>query len=577
VSAATTLLLVRDESDAADAAEGADADDVVPVESALREVPAAEFERIYRRVSEADVEADTDLPLYGAIRIHFAFLFAQNDHPPMAITHLIVLYRLLDERLRDGDYDRLRPVDLPPNYRAVAVDVAREHDVAVDGAGRFGFRRAAVGMVAGLWRYLLLVAAQILAVVWRRLHRRLGETETVVVPHLNRFDSTRPVIDALDGDYEVVLPTPTVSWLRHRNGRHAALREYDPTPLDYFATPATMAASLWRGARLGVEVLVTRSFDRRLRSFLREEFDASMPNTVWYLLGNLFAVHVPSLANAVLAERMLEELRPERLVVGSLGSRQTAILYPAIAAGVDTYHVPHSATTGYELLPPPETTHFVTGKHVVDHLDASEQTSTVDNLAPAGRPQLTAVADREPEPRTDYPDDAVRVVVATQAFPDGIRERFVADVLDGLAACPQPLDVVVKTHPNETAEFYETAVADRPYPVRVATEDLHGYLAGADLVVTINSNVGLEAMALGTPVACVVEHSPLVRARPYATAGPVPVLRSREAVAEFFADLDRAALDELTAAERAFVQRRYLHDDAAAEIARTVSEGDGTG
>lgn len=553
--------------------DGSGSGDVLAVESALREVPAAEFERVYRRVSDADVEAETDLPLYEAIRIQFAFLFAQNEHPPMAITHLIVLYRLLDERLSGGEYDRLRCVDLPPNYQAVAVDVAHEHDIAVDGVDRFGFRRAALGMAAGLWRYLLVVGAQVVAVVWRWFHRRLEETETVIVPHLYRFDSTQPVIDAMDGDYEVVLPVPTVSWLRHRGGRYAALREYDPTPLDYFATPTTMAASLWRGARLGVEVLVSRSFGRRLRSFLREEFGVDMPNTLWYLLGNLLAVHVPSLANAVLAERMVEELDPDSLVVGSLGSRQTAILDRAIRRGVRTYHVPHSATTGYELLPPPETVHFVTGDHVVDHLDASEQTNDIDRLVPAGRPQLLSVADRDVDPR-EPSGDALRIVVATQPFPDAVRERFVADVLDGIESVSGAVDVVIKVHPNERPGFYESTVADRPYSVSVADDDLHPLVAGADLVVTVNSNVGLEAIAMGTPVVCVVQRSPLVRARPYATGGPVPVLRSRDAVAGFFADLDREAIDELTAAERAFVERQYLHDDAAEEISRIVREGD---
>jgi hypothetical protein len=387
---------------------------------------------------------------------------------------------------------------------------------------------------------------------------------------MNRFDSIRPVLDAFDEPHEVVVPIATVSWVRSRADRYAALQSYDPTPLDYFATPTTVFESLRRGFALTVEVLVTRRFDDRIRTFLAELFGVTMPRTCWYLLGNLFAVHVPSLANAVVAEQMLTTLTPKNLVVGSLGSRQQSILYPAIDTGVNTYHVPHSATTGYELLPPTETVHFVTGEHVVDHLDSSAQTSGVDNLVPAGRPQLLGVADRDIVPQDDSVEDALRVVVATQRFPDAHREEFITDILDGLESTPVPVDAVVKIHPNESPAFYDAVTQDRPYPIRVAEADLHRLLVGADLVVTINSNVGLEAMALGTPVVCVSLWTPLIRARPYATAGPVPVLRSRDDVVELFADLDRETVAELADVEWKFVDEHYLHDSAADEIARII-------
>ncbi|MBB6644722.1 hypothetical protein [Halobellus ruber] len=540
------------------------------VEPRLRSVPAQKFETIFREVSEADVETDTDLPLYGAIRIHFAFLFAQNEHPPMAITHLIVLYRLLDEYLDEHDYEAIACEDLSPDYQAVVADIAADHGLAVSGVERFGFHRLVVGFLIGMWGYLRLVVGQVVALILKPLLDGPTPTETVFVPHINRFDSIRPVLDAFDEPHEVVVPIATVSWLRSRTDRYAALHSYDPTPLDYFATPTTVFESLRRGFALTFEVLVTRRFDARIRTFLAESFGVTMPRTCWYLLGNLFAVHVPSLANAVVAEQMLTTLTPKNLVVGSLGSRQQSILYPAIDVGVNTYHVPHSATTGYELLPPTETVHFVTGEHVVDHLDSSAQTSGVDNLVPAGRPQLLGVADRDIAPRDDSAEDALRVVVATQRFPDAHREEFITDVLDGLEAAPVSIDVVVKIHPNESPRFYDAVIQDRPYPVQVAEAHLHELLAGADLAVTINSNVGLEAMVLGTPVVCVTQWSPLIRARPYATTGPVPVLRSRDDVTEFFAGLDRETVAELADIEREFVDEYYLHDNAADEIAGII-------
>jgi hypothetical protein len=547
-------------------------EDVLAVESSLLAVPVSEYEEIYRKIAEADITAETDLPLYGVIRTHFSFLFAQNDHPPMAIPHLVILFELLDEYLEDHEYERIRCEELSENYQAVVTDVAKKHGIPVDGTGRFGFHRLLRGFVAGIVGYFLLVGAQVVALVWKLFHRGAESTKTVFVPHVNRFDSTKPVLDALDHDHEVVVPVPTVTWLRERADRYDIVQTYDPTPLDYFATPFTMIDSVRRGIKLTVEVLLRRSFDQDIQQFLNDEFDVVMPNTLWYLLGNLFAVHVRSLPNAVIAERMIDRLQPENLIIGSLGSRQQAILYPAIDAGLKTYHVPHSATTGYELAPPPETTHFVPGPHTVEHLESSEQMTETNNLRATGRPQLLSLSAREFHQRDSSAPEAIRIVVATQPFPDPHRREFITDVLDGIAEVPGPVDTVIKIHPNESTAFYSDIVQDRNYPIRVAEADLHEYLTGADLVVTINSNVGLESMVLGTPAVCVDEWSPLIRARLYATSGPVPILRSPSEVSEFFAGLSSDRIEEMTAEQTAFVEEMYLHEDAAREIARTVRE-----
>lgn len=557
------LRVVENESELQDSED----DDVFIVQSELGNVPTSEFEEGFRRVIEREQERVADLPLYGVLRIHFAFLFAQNQCPPMAIPHLVSLYRLLDERVTEQKYDVLKCDGISENYQAVVTDIAAEHSVRVEGAEGFGRRDSIRGFLLGLYGYFRLVVDQMVSVVWKHFRRRPDPTRTVFVPHVNRFDSTRSVLDCLGDDHEVILPIPTVSWLRQRKSNYSELTGYDPTPVDYFASPRRVVETVKRGVLLAWHVMIRQSFEDEVRRFVAEEFDVEMPNTVTYLLGNLYAEHVPSLANTVVAEGMIADLDPEQVVVGSLGSRQQAILYAAIDAGLDTYHVPHSATTGYELAPPPETVHFVPGEHVVEHLHSSAQMSSTENLAPTGRPQLDELERREIQPRKSWDSDRLQVVVATQPFPDSIRTQFVEDVLDALERTAEPADVVVKIHPNESVSFYESAVGDRPYPVKVVDEDLYSYVKTADTVVTINSNVGLESMVLDTLCVCVNQWSPLIRARPYATYGPVPVLRTTEEVQGFFSGLTRTRIEELTADELDFVADSYLDGESAERIA----------
>jgi hypothetical protein len=547
-------------------------DDVFVIESALMNVDAVEFEGIFRQISEAKMDPVADLPLYGVIRIHFAFLFAQNQLPPMAITHLVVLARLLDEQLSANAYNRIRCIGVSPEYQATVLDVAANHGIPVRGTGRFGFHRTAKGFLVGLFGYLRLVVDQLFSVLCNRLRAPMPPTETVVIPHVNRFDSIWPVLERMEAGYRLVLPIPTVAWLRHRTGRYAKVNAYDPVPLNYFSSLGCTVDTVVRGTRLAWAVLIRRIFVFEIERLITDEFGVEMPNTVWYLLGNLFAEHVPSLANATVAERMLSTLDTGQLVIGSLGSRQQAILYEAIEAGIDTFHVPHSSTTGYELAPPPETVHFVPGKHVIDHLDASAQMTDTHNLIPTGRPMLYELSQRKLDPQIDWQTEAIKVFIATQPFPDDKRRQFITHVLDALTAAPDDVDVVIKIHPNESRSFYEQLVEDRSHPVDIVEEDLYSYIAAADLVVTINSNVGLEAMVMGTPVVCIDEWEPLVRARPYARYGPVPVLESQADIEEFYGALTSEVIQGLAESEREYVATAYLDGDPSRRIASILQE-----
>lgn len=563
----TRLCIVENQSDVDAVAEGCD---TFVIESALQEVPAVAFERVFRSLIEADPGRVAGLPLYGIVRIHLAFLFAQNQTPPMALPHLVVLYDLLDERLDRNDYERICCHNLAENYQAVVADVASNRSVTVENTASFGFNRTIRGFLIGIYGYFRLLADQLFSIVWKRTRRGPDPTETVFVPHVNRFDNIRPVLDQFEGDSEVVLPVSSLTWLRHRKDRYAAVDAYDPTPLDYFTTPSRIVETIRRGIGLTYAVLIRRSFDADVQSRVKTEFGVDMPQTVTYLLGNLFAEHIPALANTVVAEQMLADLDPEQLVVGSLGSRQQAILYAAIEADVDTYHVPHSGTNGYEKTPPSETVHFVPGEHIVTHLQRSEQLSNTDNVVPAGRPKLVELSRRDVTPVDDWQSDTIRIVVATQPFSDPIRRRFIEDVLESLQQTPEPIEVVIKIHPNETSSFYESAVSDNPFEVRIAEDDIYGYVTGADVVITINSNVGLESMVLGTPCVCVNVWSPLIRARPYATHGPAPVLRTNDEMNEFFATLTADSVAELAEAESEFVRENYLAGDPAERISAII-------
>lgn len=545
--------------------------DTFAIEDVLRTVETQSFDDIFREVAEAPVGRVAGLPVYQVLRLRLALSFAQNRKPPMAVTHLVVCYRALRNRVEvDGVTELTCDEALPDQYRAVVADVAAECDISVQGARPSG-RAARVGYILGLVGVVGVVLDLLASLVARWLFSWRSVGDVVFVPHVNRFDSTEPVLREMECDSTVVLPVATLDWLRHRCGKYERLKAYDPVPLDCLADLRTVGQIVVSMSRLTVAELGGRHTELALVAFLNDEFEVQMNRTVSYALGNAFRHHLHAVPYVLVSDAAFERLDASRLAVGSLGSQQEAILRAGIDRGLKTFHVPHSATIGYELTPPAETVHFVASDLAIDYLVETGQTSSIERVVAVGRPQLTALSEASITPREDWLEGAVRVVVATQRHPSHVRRTFARDVLDGLEDAPIAVDVVVKLHPNDSADFYADLIADRPFRVRVVSDDLHGWLAGADLTVTINSNVGLESLVLGTPVVTVVEWAPLVRARPYTLGGPVPVLESRSAVASFFADLDADGVEAWAEEQRAFVREHYLPDvDPAKRIAKLV-------
>jgi len=158
-------------------------------------------------------------------------------------------------------------------------------------------------------------------------------------------------------------------------------------------------------------------------------------------------------------------------------------------------------------------------------------------------------------------------------------QRFVDHELD-VRVDPRRVSLAIATnrseiHPGESAGFYRDLL-DRLGPldvqrIDIAVGDLYEYLLHGDLVVTINSNVGLEAMMLGTTCVVVNRWEPLCPTHPYAEYGDVPILRCREAVDDFFADLTPGQIETLAQDQLAFVMANYrLESNAGSEIATSL-------
>jgi hypothetical protein len=381
------------------------------------------------------------------------------------------------------------------------------------------------------------------------------------------------VIEASEEDHVVVAPVSTLEWLYHRaRGRWDGPAAFSPVPLGAYVSLGVLFREVALAARLTVAELVFARFGRDLAALVESEFGVPLDRSVSVALGNTYPANVGPIPNRWLAGRLYRVTGADRVVVGSLSLRQQLFLVAAERADVASYHVPHTVPTHYDTVPRTDTVHFVPSESArAYHEDADFLWTDSHPVVPIGRPLLSSLAARRSpaEPVTE----PVRVVVATQPFDDDIRRAFATGVVDRLLESPLDVSVVVKTHPIEDPAFYADVAAgsDR---VRVTAADLHGELEAADLTFVVNTNVGLESVALGTPTVAVNSWEPFTNSRPYQERGPIPLLRSERELDSFVASLDVDAVERLRDEQVEFFDDQYFGDeDVPASIAAYVQEG----
>ena len=91
-------------------------------------------------------------------------------------------------------------------------------------------------------------------------------------------------------------------------------------------------------------------------------------------------------------------------------------------------------------------------------------------------------------------------VVATEPLRDDHKKEFLQRAFDSEALS----NICLKLHPQESESYYEqllTEIEDHDIPYEIVSDQypLFDILDEGDIVVTVSSNVGLEALAMGTP------------------------------------------------------------------------------
>lgn len=552
----------------------------VVIRELLDEASTDEYAEISDSLRSGGVRTGTGLDLYDLLWKGIT----HSDDSAGNLVELLVVYRGIADVLTPQTERMICEIETQ-KYKFPLVDVANAHGVTpltaegnrLDEPTR---KRGAAVFADMLFSLFVVISLQLVRLPIAFATGARLDSEFVFFPYPGRFESTKPIINAAKFDAAIVVP-----WLW--TNPFAGAREETPfveppTSLLSYTSVTAISAQIRFCYSFVLTTFVTRTGQGDLQSFLRAEFGIEARRTVRYAWESACYGRTRGILMGILAGHAYEESTVEGVLVGGNSERERSILQVARRMAIDTYYVHHGVVPPLEKdnLHEPETTVFVEGEFAADYLHANCPAEPLPEVVPLGRPYFEQLLQYRHDGRQSSDDPSLNIVIATQDQSDRIRETFANTVLSALdRVCGSRVEthVVVKIHPSETTALYERLLCERDFSsldeIEIRSENLYDTLEWADMVVTITSNVGVEAMVLNSICVCVDFWDPFVPVYPYALHPSVPVLESKSRVEEFFRSLDTETMATLRENQASYVSDGYvLSEGMGREIAAYIRE-----
>lgn len=240
----------------------------------------------------------------------------------------------------------------------------------------------------------------------------------------------------------------------------------------------------------------------RMRHHVVEQTVSAWPGrsrAVIKLLDRIGNRYFRSLADDYLRlQEYLEVTQPRAIGLASDSHRcARTTTFLARQMDIPTLVVQHGATVGRSAYVPVHADRIaVWGKLSADWFRSNDVPD--DKIAITGQPRTDRI-DRYRQRRRPSNNNRLRVVLATNPIGDRANRSLVKIVGEGCHKVSECIDLSVKLHPGKgDREFLKAEMS--PYPVLgtiVQQADLYALLAETDVVITTQSTVGIEALAMG--------------------------------------------------------------------------------
>ncbi|WP_144905928.1 hypothetical protein [Halobellus captivus] len=376
-------------------------------------------------------------------------------------------------------------------------------------------------------------------------NRKIGDQ--IFIPNPNRYESIKPVAEEL-GIKTLVVPWPylLLQWKRNKLPSNNAF-----ISINQFSSIISAPYSL--------KIILATIINRKkicddLSEIIELQRGYRLPRSVAFSVNHILVSNVFCLCYCHPAKEMVNTLEPKSLVIGSPGIFSLPILTMANQQqGVETFHIPHSITRPFEPILP-DTTQFLSSVLGLQYIQKIGL-DIGDNI-PVGRPYFKEITTRDVNrgEKCDKQKD-INVLIGTQPFLDDIKQDLIDMVLVGANRNPHETNIRIKIHPSESVEWYDDCTH-----IPIYEDKLEENLKWADLTITINSNIGVEAVLNGSAVFYVNVWEGKVNDFPLVLTGKISHFTNRDNFLEAICKMDQGELRDTFNQQYRYITSQFALD-----------------
>ena len=538
------------------------------IESELEDICEDEYRRLDAKLYDLEVNTDS-LPLFNICRFWIYSGHYSTERESMS-NYITIIDRLQNE-ISKKRIDKIKSYNIGASLEPALYDAARPCDVEVELNQEPSNRKNRIipKIITLFWAFPL-IADQLIGSLFGDSYQNNSTTKTVFVPSQTRFRSIEPVLKNMNTDFSIILKRSYI--MRALRGHvNPELKKYD-TSLAHTHVSLSNISSQIRYLLLDFipRELIRNTTEKKLIASFEEEFGLNLEDTIPYIFDTIYRSRI---ANQILKyyiyRGVLQSTNPERIVSG-IGYSPSAEAIWLAAQDLDTeaLDLPHTITLNPPQIGEFTDAAFLSGEFAKEYISTNyRKRARGTKLKPNGRPYIELLTE-EVSGETQRTGDRVKVLVATQPFNEDTREIFLQGALQGLEQVQIPTETIIKTHPSESKELYTSSKESSDHDFDIVEGDIWPELEKSDIVITLNSNVGLEAI-LADCLSVTINlrrfygHRPL----PFTLSAPVPVLKSEDEIDEFFENLSASKIENLKTSQKKFVEDGYELSGVAKSIA----------
>ncbi|WP_340101739.1 hypothetical protein [Salinibaculum salinum] len=542
------------------------------IETVLNEITLEEYYGFESSLRSITTDDENALPIYRLFR--FWILNGHFSEKVLPLPYYIYLIGELQSRVEDNNVSKIEVHEsVEDSVRPAIVDVYENIDIdtnpEINVEPKYSNWRNIGKIRNKVKSFIGMILVLFDQIIYRILDRKSkAVTNTIFVPSLTRFRSVKPVLDEMTTQFDIVTDQSLLSRFIHNNSKpHTECFSWGYAR-QYVSMFCILEQAKYIYDYTHKELIVDKT-ENELKSEIGRKCDLSPNNVVSHIFGEIYRYNQSkSILGYFIYKQVLQKSKAQNIVVGTgYNPRAEAIWLAAQEEGVSAYDLPHTAT-----LEPPQTGiftdyTFATGKFAREYIDNYNinQTNHTEVLE-TGRPYLESLNKSVSECENNV-TQPLQIIIATQPFSIRERSEFIRKCILGINALELDAKTRIKIHPSESKEFYEKLLDDEK-DIQIVDGDIWKELQTADIILTVNSNVGLESIIAGSLSISIrlSKKWPL----PYANEGPVPILDDDVSIRCFFRQLDIERIREITNMQQSFIEREYIISEASKNIANHI-------